>query len=309
MSAQQPVTTYMISTLRSRERLPEVEGLSDIVEDGDACRDSAVIQFRRFRVLLHTRTLLCEGRNVPLGSRAFDLLTVLLQSRGTMVTKDRILSHVWPSTLVEESNLRFQMTLLRRALGKDRDVIKTIPGRGYLFIAEPQPSTFGMRPLTDAVSYPPSLTAGPSPTSPYRLNSIKPGSKPHDVQRTDVVVIDDDEDIRESLQSLLRSTGLRVEHFASVEEFIASSRSAPPKCLILDVWMPGRNGLDFQSDLSNANIHLPIIFISGHADVHMCAQAMKAGAIDFLTKPVRYQDLLDAVDQAISTAAPCEASL
>src|SRR6267142_3294218 len=114
-----------------------------------------------------------------------------------------------------------------------------------------------------------------------------------------VVVIDDDEEIREGLQGLLGSVGLRVELFASVQEFLGSARPERPGCLVLDVRLPGQSGLDFHDDLAMANIHMPVIFISGHADVPMSVRAMKAGAIEFLTKPVRHQDLLDAIQRAL----------
>jgi FixJ family two-component response regulator len=114
-----------------------------------------------------------------------------------------------------------------------------------------------------------------------------------------VVVIDDDGEIREALQGLLRSVGLRVELFGSVQEFLKSGRPDRPGCLVLDVRLPGQSGLDFHDDLVRANIHMPVIFISGHADVPMSVRAMKAGAIEFLTKPVRHQDLLDAIQLAV----------
>jgi RNA polymerase sigma factor (sigma-70 family) len=114
-----------------------------------------------------------------------------------------------------------------------------------------------------------------------------------------VVVIDDDQEIREALQGLLRSVGLRVELFGSVQEFLAGGHADVPGCLVLDVRLPGQSGLDFHEDLVKANIHLPVIFMSGHADVPMSVRAMKAGAVEFLTKPVRHQDLLDAIQRAI----------
>jgi len=110
-----------------------------------------------------------------------------------------------------------------------------------------------------------------------------------------VVVIDDDPDIREALRTLLRSVGLQGRAFASVPEFLKSGRPEGPTCLVLDVRLPGRSGLDFQRELCAANIDLPIIFITAHADVPMSVQAMKRGALEFLTKPVRDQDLLDAI--------------
>ena len=114
-----------------------------------------------------------------------------------------------------------------------------------------------------------------------------------------VFVIDDDESIREALKSLIRSVGLSVETFASAQVFLQSSRPDVPSCLILDVRMPGLSGLDLQRDLTEANIHIPIIFITGHGDIPMSVRAMKAGAVEFLTKPFRDQDLLDAIQQAL----------
>ena len=115
-----------------------------------------------------------------------------------------------------------------------------------------------------------------------------------------VAVIDDDPGIREALRGLLRSVGLHAELFASVQEFLGAARPDLPGCLILDVRLPGRSGLDLQEQLARANVQRPIIFISGHADVPMSVRAMKAGAIEFLTKPVRDQDLLDAIQLAIA---------
>ncbi|HUB47470.1 MAG TPA: response regulator transcription factor [Acetobacteraceae bacterium] len=115
-----------------------------------------------------------------------------------------------------------------------------------------------------------------------------------------VVVIDDDSAIRESLGSLLRSVGLDVRVMASVAEFVNAGHPEGPSCLILDVRLPGKSGLDFQRDLAATNIRLPIIFITGHGDIRMSVQAMKDGAIEFLTKPFREQDLLDAVQLGLA---------
>jgi FixJ family two-component response regulator len=110
-----------------------------------------------------------------------------------------------------------------------------------------------------------------------------------------IIVVDDDPGIRDALGSLLRSVGLQVKLLASVPEFLETGRPAGPTCLVLDVRLPGRSGLDFQRELTSANIELPIIFITGHGDIPMSVQAMKGGAIEFLTKPFRDQDLLDAI--------------
>jgi FixJ family two-component response regulator len=115
-----------------------------------------------------------------------------------------------------------------------------------------------------------------------------------------VFVIDDDSLIREGVQSLIKSIGIRAVTFASAREFMLAKLPDAPACLILDVRMPGLSGLDLQRELSDAAIHIPIIFITGHGDIPMTVQAMKEGAMEFLTKPVRGQELLDAVQKAIS---------
>ncbi|MGZ2488193.1 FixJ family two-component response regulator [Rhizobium pisi] len=110
-----------------------------------------------------------------------------------------------------------------------------------------------------------------------------------------IIVIDDDPEVREALGSLLRSVGFAVNLLASVGDFLRSGRPNGPTCLVLDVRLPGQSGLDFQLELSRENIQLPIVFITGHGDIPMSVQAMKGGAVEFLTKPFRDQDLLDAV--------------
>ena len=114
-----------------------------------------------------------------------------------------------------------------------------------------------------------------------------------------VFVIDDDPSIREAITSLIRSVGMSVQAFGSAKEFMASSRPNAPACLVLDVRMPGLSGLELQRELTDAGISIPIIFITGHGDIPMSVRAMKAGAVEFLTKPFRDQDLLDAIEQAI----------
>jgi FixJ family two-component response regulator len=113
-----------------------------------------------------------------------------------------------------------------------------------------------------------------------------------------VYVVDDDEGIRNSLESLIRSVGLSVQTFASAQEFLGTKRKAAG-CLVLDVRLPGLSGLDLQSELVREEIHTPIVFITGHGDIPMSVRAMKAGAVEFLTKPFREEDLLDAIRQAI----------
>ena len=115
-----------------------------------------------------------------------------------------------------------------------------------------------------------------------------------------VYVIDDDAGVRRSIESLLRSVSLRVTSFSSAAEFLAKPIPEGPSCLVLDVRLPGVSGLDFQAELAKANIHVPIIFITGHGDIPMTVRAMKAGAVEFLPKPFRDQEMLDAVSAALA---------
>ena len=113
-----------------------------------------------------------------------------------------------------------------------------------------------------------------------------------------VFVVDDDPSVRRAIKRLVESVGLQVELFGSAQEFLRSKRPNAPSCLVLDVRLPGISGLDFQRELADANIHIPIIFITAHGDIPMTVRAMKAGAVEFLTKPFRDQDLLDAIHLA-----------
>jgi FixJ family two-component response regulator len=114
-----------------------------------------------------------------------------------------------------------------------------------------------------------------------------------------VFVVDDDSSLREALSSLFRSVGLQVKAFATAPEFLQMRLTDGPSCLVLDVRLPGLSGLDFQAELHRADIHIPIIFMTGHGDIPMTVQAMKAGAVEFLPKPFRDQDMLDAVQIAL----------
>ena len=115
-----------------------------------------------------------------------------------------------------------------------------------------------------------------------------------------VFVVDDDANVRTSIQGLLKSAGLRAECFETAEQFLQRKPSKGPSCLILDVSLPGMSGLDFQQKLRNAGLQIPIIFVTGYGDIPMTVKAMKSGAVEFLTKPFEDQDLLDAVQQALA---------
>jgi FixJ family two-component response regulator len=122
-------------------------------------------------------------------------------------------------------------------------------------------------------------------------------SKPDSV----VFVVDDDAGVRDAIQSLIRSVGLYVEGFASAQDFLRSKRPDVPGCLVLDIRLPGFSGLQLQSKLADADIRIPIVFMTGHGDIPMTVKAMKGGAVEFLTKPFRDQDLLEAVQQALES--------
>jgi FixJ family two-component response regulator len=115
-----------------------------------------------------------------------------------------------------------------------------------------------------------------------------------------VFIVDDDADVRESLRELLESVGLHSQSFGTAQEFLAVGRTDGPSCLILDVRLPGISGLDLQHELKRGRISIPIIFLTAHADVPMSVKAMKSGAVEFLTKPFRHQDLLDAVQRSLT---------
>jgi FixJ family two-component response regulator len=124
----------------------------------------------------------------------------------------------------------------------------------------------------------------------------------HPTAQPVVFIVDDDASVREALSSLIRSGGLRADVFGSAADFLRRPRPDAPCCLILDVRLPGASGLEFQAELARAKIEIPIVFITGHGDIPMSVKAMKAGAVEFLTKPFRDQDLLDAVQAALDRA-------
>jgi len=128
---------------------------------------------------------------------------------------------------------------------------------------------------------------------------LKPAPATADAGEPTVLVVEDDESVRRALSNLFQSVGLQVEVFGSAADMLQSKLPDTASCLVLDVRLPGLSGLDFQAELTKAKIHIPIIFMSGHGDIPMTVRAMKGGAVDFLTKPFRDQDMLDAVGAAI----------
>jgi FixJ family two-component response regulator len=123
-------------------------------------------------------------------------------------------------------------------------------------------------------------------------------SKPAEPQAV-VIIIDDDGDVRDAVSNLLRSVGLQTKVFASVADFLQWNGPNVPSCLVLDVRLPGLSGLDFQSEMSKSNIQTPVVFMTGHGDIPMTVRAMKGGAVDFLAKPFRDQDMIDAVQAGL----------
>jgi FixJ family two-component response regulator len=133
--------------------------------------------------------------------------------------------------------------------------------------------------------------------SPNPATSGKPGSS---TAQAVVYVIDDDTSVREALGGLLRSMGHSVESFGSSEDFLAHPKQNVPSCLILDIRLRGENGLEFQDSMARIGLHMPVVFVTAHGDIEMTVKAMKAGALDFLVKPYRDQDMLDAVSHALA---------
>jgi DNA-binding winged helix-turn-helix (wHTH) protein len=214
------MTQYLPAQQFARKNEPRSRAIESNAADGK--NRGAIIHFRRFSVLPRDRRFLADGRTVEIGSRAFDLLMVLIEARGAVVGKEELMGKVWPRMLVDEANLRVQMSLLRKALGDDGDIIKNIPGRGYIFAADIT--------TTSAEAAPEARGAGVRQAAP------KKASDPL------IAVIDDDHATREALGGLMRSAGLRVELFESVHNFLCRRRTTRPQCLVLDVMLPGRSG-------------------------------------------------------------------
>jgi DNA-binding response OmpR family regulator len=271
-----------VLSYKTLEHLPSDKAL--VASIREPARDPAddAIRFGRFCAVPHSRQLLMDGRPCEIGGRAFDLLMVLLRSNGGIVSKDDIFDQVWPSMVVEECNLRFQIGSLRRALGDYGDMIKTIVRRGYMLVRD-----------DSALETAPPAAADPV-TSNVEIVPTPGAGKPY------VVLIEDDDGVRQAISGLLRSVGHSVGSFPSVKAYEESGSLHRADCLILDVCLPGRTGLEFQAELVKSGLRQRIIFISGQADIEMSVRAMKAGAVEFLTKPVRHQALLSAVDQAIN---------
>ena len=259
---------------------PDPEGHTEVFHLGD------------FAVFPATRVLLRNDSEISIGSRAFDLLVVLLEARGRMVEKVHIQRRVWPSTIVDDCNIRVQISYLRKVLGPGAS-IKTIPGRGYLLT--------GQQNLV-AKAWHPVWPCQPTASASFPDWLSKDGRRQREGADSVhyVAIVDDDAFVLDSMAGLIESAGFEVAAFSSLAAFLNSVQSRPPGCLVLDAWLPGQRGLEFQANLRTAGIRLPIVFISGNADIAMSVRAIKAGAFDFLTKPVRHDDLLNAISLAMA---------
>ena len=246
-----------------------------------------VFRFGGFVVAPTARYLRLDEKPVILGSRAFDLLLVLMAGRGTVLSKRELMERVWPDTIVEENCLRVHIAALRKALGHYGGTIRTIPGRGYVWTATIEVTT-----LEDVGAVSAAPDAG-STMTPCKTTSVQPWA----------AVIDDDPAVREAVCSLIESVGLAAKPFASIGDFLERSESTEPACFVLDVRLPGRSGLDFLDDLMAQQVKIPTICISGYADVPMSVRAMKAGAREFLLKPIRHQDLIEAIQRVVPVAS------
>lgn len=236
-------------------------------------------------VSIERREAYVQGRPVNVGGRAFDVLTTLIRAGGRIVSKDELIESVWPDTVVEENNLQVHISALRKVIG-NREWIQTVHRRGY-------------RLLDPESRMPTSMDA-------YSTLHREPNSDAvDDMTRssTFVYVIDDDYMVRTALGRLLDAEGIRYMVFKSAEDFLDASLPDAPACLLLDVELPLATGLDLQAELNTRGQPWPIIFMTGHGTIPMTVQAMRAGAVEFLTKPFEEDDLLKALNLVLEAAA------
>jgi DNA-binding response OmpR family regulator len=245
-----------------------------------------VFRFSGFVVAPAARYVWVDEKPVAVGSRAFDLLLVLIGGRGTVLSKRELLERVWPDTIVEENCLRVHVAALRKALGHYGSAIRTIPGRGYIWTATLEITT--RREDAEAICAAPGVRPVAACDTP--------------AFRKWAAVIDDDLGVREAVCSLLESVGMAARAFASIVDFLERCEPTEPACFVLDVRLPGRSGLEFLDDLAAQDVRIPTICISGYADVPMSVRAMKAGACEFLLKPLRHQDLIEAIQRVVPVA-------
>ena len=242
-----------------------------------------MIRLGQATISLERREAFLDGRLLRVGGRAFEILSVLMQADGRIVSKDELITQVWPDTVVEENNLQVQISSLRKLLG-EKELIQTVPRRGYRILKEREPPL----PLFHPVA--------PGPLASEDQESIDPRSVP-------VFIVDDDASVRTALSRLLRAEGIAHRIFASAEEFLNADLEIGPACLLLDVTLPEATGLELQSVLGQRGHPWPVIFMTGFGTIPMSVQAMKAGAVEFLTKPFNDDQLLDTLHTTRQRAA------
>ncbi|KPU55986.1 bacterial regulatory s, luxR family protein [Pseudomonas fluorescens] len=226
-----------------------------------------MIRLGQATISLERREAFLDGRPLRVGGRAFEILSVLMQADGRIVSKDELITQVWPDTVVEENNLQVQISSLRKLFG-EKELIQTVPRRGYRLLKEREPP----------------------------LPSFLPATVP-------VFIVDDEVSVRTALSRLLRAEGIAHRIFASAEELLSTDLDIGPACLLLDISLPKATGLELQSALAQRGHPWPVIFMTGFGTIPMSVQAMKAGAVEFLTKPFNDDQLLDILRTTRQRAA------
>lgn len=233
-----------------------------------------MIRLGNATVSLERREAYLDGQPLRLGGRAFEILAALIRAKGHIVDKDDLISCVWPDTVVEENNLQVQISMLRKLFGS-KEIIQTVPRRGYRLSAQID------------------IEETPLPRNEIILPCTSGSSV--DVSEVMVFIIDDDASIRGALSRLLRAEDIPHTLFGSAEEFLNARWDSPYACVLLDINLPNKSGLDLQAALLRVKAPWPIIFMTGHGTIQMTVQAMKAGATEFLTKPFNDDHLLEVL--------------
>ncbi|WP_455922724.1 response regulator [Pseudomonas putida] len=262
-----------------------------------------MIRIGNVTVSLALREIHQGGVLIKLGSRAFDILEVLVAAQGQLVSKDELLARVWPDAVVEENNLQVHISALRKALGPGRERIRTVPGRGYRLVLDAEPQA----PANAATGRDSLLIALLERLGLHDMlddpGALRPEQAVVPVQGEPIVyVVDDEASVRDALSRLLRSADIAVRTFASADDFLTSEFEQRLACLVLDVNLSVGSGFDLQAELRRRGSPLPIIFMTGYGTIPMSVKAIKAGAQEFLTKPFDESELLDAIDRALASA-------
>jgi len=230
-----------------------------------------MIRLGQATISLERREAFLDGRPLRMGGRAFEILSVLMQADGRIVSKDELINQVWPDIVVEENNLQVQISSLRKLLG-EKEIIQTVARRGYRLLKDRESKL----PVFNA------LASAPMVAQPPLV----------DTQSVPVFIVDDEACVRSALSRLLRAEGIEHRIFQSAEELLEADIANGPACLLLDVSLPETTGLQLQAALNERGLPWPMIFMTGHGTIPMSVQAMKAGAVEFLTKPFNDDELL-----------------